>query len=134
MRRTKANMAAFTLIEVMIVVAIVAILAAIAYPAYMNYVVRAERADARNGIMDIILLQERWRANNPTYSDDLDELAGGDNSPEGLWELSLSDVSGSGFTVSAGKVGGRTDSACATMEATVSRDTAAPEYSPANCW
>lgn len=74
MKRKIKNMLAFTLIELMITVAIVAILAAIAYPAYTQYVIRAKRADGKNALLQAQLAQEKWRANNTSYSDDLSEL------------------------------------------------------------
>ncbi len=57
----------FTLIELMIVVAILAIIAAVAIPAYSDYATRARRADAKNALLAIEILQEKWRANNVSY-------------------------------------------------------------------
>ncbi len=58
----------FTLIEMMVVLAIVAILAAIAYPSYQNAIRKARRADAVDALYYVQNLQEKFRANNTTYS------------------------------------------------------------------
>ena len=58
----------FTLIELMVVVAIVAIIAAIALPSYSDQVRKSRRADAANGLGDLVLRQERWRSENPSYA------------------------------------------------------------------
>lgn len=49
----------FTLIEAMIVVAVIAILAAIALPSYQEYVRRANRAEARSGLLQAAHWLER---------------------------------------------------------------------------
>lgn len=64
----------FTLIELMIVVVIVGVLAAIAIPGYQSYVKQARRADAKTGIFEVQLALEKWRANNPSYTTDMDDL------------------------------------------------------------
>ena len=58
----------FTLIELMIVVAVIGILAAIAYPSYQDYIRKARRIDAQSVMLDIQLLQEKYRVNNPSYA------------------------------------------------------------------
>jgi type IV pilus assembly protein PilE len=62
----------FSLIELMIVIAIVAILVALALPSYTAYVRKAKRGEAEKALMNWANLQEIWRANNPTYADDVD--------------------------------------------------------------
>lgn len=67
MRGMIARNRGFTLIEMMIVVVIVAILAAIAYPAYTNAITKARRSDGVDALLNIQALQEKYRANNPSY-------------------------------------------------------------------
>lgn len=57
----------FTLIELLVVVAIIAILAAIALPNYLNQTRKARRNAAKASIGQIALLEERYRADNPSY-------------------------------------------------------------------
>jgi type IV pilus assembly protein PilE len=61
----------FTLIELMIVVAIIGILAAIAVPNYNSYVVRANRAAAKQFILEIASKQEQYRLDARQYATDI---------------------------------------------------------------
>jgi len=61
----------FTLIELMIVVAILAIVAAVALPAYFGSIRKSRRADAVTLLNQTVQAQERWRADNATYSPNL---------------------------------------------------------------
>lgn len=61
----------FTLIEVMITVVIVAVLASIAFPNFMDAVRKSRRSEAFTALSNVQQTQERWRANNQTYSADL---------------------------------------------------------------
>jgi type IV pilus assembly protein PilE len=69
--KDKAKIKGFTLIELMIVIAIVAILVALALPSYSAYIRKAKRGDAERLLMNWANVQEIWRANNPTYADDV---------------------------------------------------------------
>ena len=69
----------FTLIELMVVLAIVAILAALAWPAFTNAMNKSRRSDAMAALANITQAQERWRANNPRFQDDLAQLTGATN-------------------------------------------------------
>lgn len=61
----------FSLIELMIVVALVAILVTLSYPSYVNFVRKANRAEAQTTLLDWVNRQEIWRADNPSYSEDI---------------------------------------------------------------
>ncbi|MBM5570296.1 MULTISPECIES: type IV pilin protein [Deefgea] len=92
----------FTLIEMMIVVAIIGILAAIAIPNYQDYVRKSRRTDATIAISKVQQAQEKWRANNTSYSKILgtDEL----NLTSGATTASMSSENGY-YTLSIAKDG-----------------------------
>lgn len=66
----------FSLIELLIALAIAGILFGIAFPAYNDYVVRSHRADAHGALLDISARQERFMAQNNTYTTELSAANG----------------------------------------------------------
>ena len=95
----------FTLIEMMVVLAIVAILAALAWPAFTAAMNKSRRSDAMAALANITQAQERWRANNPRFQDDLALLTGATNglSRAGHYDLVMvaNSVSGAGYKANA---------------------------------
>lgn len=67
LQTNSSRQAAFTLIEVMVVVAIIAILAAVAYPSYQDYIAKARRGDAIVVLMENAQWMERYFTQNNTY-------------------------------------------------------------------
>lgn len=67
LRTVTTRQAAFTLIELMIVVAIVGILAAVAYPSYLDYIAKARRGDAVSVLMENAQWMERYFTQNNSY-------------------------------------------------------------------
>ena len=61
----------FTMIELIIVVAIITILASFAVPNYNSYVVRANRAAAKQFILEIASKQEQYRLDARQYATDI---------------------------------------------------------------
>lgn len=59
----------FTLIELMITLVIVAILASIALPSYRQYMIRANRAAAKEAMMDIANRQQQFLLAHRGYAD-----------------------------------------------------------------
>ncbi|VUD68287.1 Fimbrial protein [Thalassocella blandensis] len=64
----------FTLLELMIVVAIVSILAAIAYPSYQQHILKARRTDAKEALLSIAGLQERYFLQHNKYATAADNV------------------------------------------------------------
>lgn len=90
----------FTLIELVVAIGIVGILAAIAYPSYTEHGMKARRADAKAGLLDLQMAEERFRANCPSYATAIDSnsanyscgtgtLTHSATSPDGHYTLSI---------------------------------------------
>jgi type IV pilus assembly protein PilE len=90
----------FTLIELVIAMAVVGILAAIALPSYMESVRKGRRSDAIAALQRVAQAQERWRANNMTYSANMADL-GGATSPERHYAIVVSGATDTGYTATA---------------------------------
>lgn len=84
-------MAGFTLLELLITLVIVGILASIAYPSFIESVRKSRRADGIAALTQARHAQERFRANNPTYSGTLDNtgLNLPATSPDGHYTLAV---------------------------------------------
>ena len=123
------NKKGFTLIELMIVVAIVGILAGLAYPSYTDYVLRAKRGDAKVGLLNLQMAQEKYRANCPQYASGIDAttrtcVSGGNHdlvtattSPDGHYTLAISSGSAGAYTITA--TPNHTDATCGTLSIVV---------------
>ncbi len=65
----RANSSGFTVIEVMIAVVIVAVLLLIAYPSYEQYIIRANRADAKEFMVNIGSREQEQMHDTHAYTD-----------------------------------------------------------------
>jgi len=133
MRTTSSN--GFTLIELMIVVVIIGVLAAIAMPAYQEYTKRARRADAKHALLDIQLNQEKWRANNSTYSSTIGDVWGsGTTSLDGYYNLTVSDGTGSQYSATAAPTGAQSEDDCGTFAIDASGENTTGDNASSDCW
>ena len=63
----KKNIKGFTLIELMVVVIVIVILGAIALPNFQEAMRKGRRADAKNILLELAALQERFYSDNGFY-------------------------------------------------------------------
>jgi type IV pilus assembly protein PilE len=91
----------FTIIELSVGLAMAGILAAVAIPNYVEYAKRGRRSDAMAALTQIQLAQERWRANNASYTSNLSDLGASTTSPAGHYTLSIVAANAAGFQVTA---------------------------------
>jgi type IV pilus assembly protein PilE len=66
----------FTIVELLVALAIAGVLFSLALPAYNGYVLRSHRADAHGALLDISARQERFMAQNNTYTTEIFGAAG----------------------------------------------------------
>jgi type IV pilus assembly protein PilE len=134
--------AGFTLIELMIVTVVAAILAAVALPGFLSQIRSSRRSDAITALSKITQAQERYRANSSNFADrfivngsalvgtlvgrSTDTLPAGATAAttytttDGYYQLSLSGVSGTQYTVLATAQGSQvSDSSCKYMQVSV---------------
>ncbi len=116
----------FTLIELMIVVSIIAIIAVIAYPNYRSYILRANRADAKVGLVQIYQEMERCLTQYSVYNNTNCNVVGAGPavsiaSDEGYYQIQASgaNLTASTYTLTAAAQGGQTDdTACTSITLT----------------
>lgn len=119
----------FNLIELMIVVAIIGIMASIAYPSYTQHMRETRRSDAHSALMRMADLQERFYLQNNSYTATASEV-GGANSSEGYYTLAVTNVTASGYQLTATAVGVQSsDTNCQSIVLT-----SAGQKTPAICW
>jgi type IV pilus assembly protein PilE len=111
----------FTLIEILVTVAILAIVASLAYPSFIGAIRKSRRSEAIEFITRIQQAQERWRANNSSYTTNLGTtgLNVPTTTPNGYYTLSVTlpasaASAASEYTITANAAGPQTaDTRCA---------------------
>jgi type IV pilus assembly protein PilE len=129
-----------TLIELMVVVAIVALLGAVATPLYLDSVRKGRRADGIAALNQLMLMQERYRANQPQYAthlvlsgaalvgvgaaDDAGAVASVATPGAGHYLLSIAAADATAYALRAtGQAGQAGDGACVVLQVSVTGGT-----------
>jgi type IV pilus assembly protein PilE len=112
----------------MIAVAVVAILGAVALPSFLDSIRKSRRTDAFTMLAAVQQAQERWRANNPTYTDQLTAAApaglgfSSATTTNGYYTLAIDTPTANGYNVVATAVSARSqanDGNCARLRVAV---------------
>lgn len=133
MRRNRG----FTLLELMIVVVVIAILAGLAMSGYSKQIRKSHRAEAKQILSQVVLREEKWRANNPLYlgtdSSIADTTLFGTISAGSYYTVAITTVkSGTAYTVAATPTGDQLKDSCGTITYAVSGTTITK--TPTECW
>lgn len=96
----------FSLIEFAVVLLIVATLASIAVPSYQSVIRKSRRADAQAVLLQMQLLQEKWRANNSRYNPQTLGAPSAGTHAARYYRFSVNDVSATTFSVQALAIAG----------------------------
>lgn len=102
----------FTLVELVVAMVVAAILVSIAVPGYMSYVRKARRTDAKNALLALASLEERYYSTSNVYSSTPSDLGFATAS---TWPQTV----GSGYyTVTVSNVNAATSTTAATYNIT----------------
>lgn len=102
----KLRNSGFTLIELIIVIGLLGILMTIAIPSYLDYATRARRGDAKAALTSMEMEMEKWRANHLTYTSTMTDLGMPAASPDGYYEVAISNTSATTYTLQATHMAG----------------------------
>lgn len=109
----------FTLFEVVIVAVIVGILAAIALPSYFSSIQKSRRTDAKSALVGAAGQMERYFTERGTYATATLGSASTDVyqavSENGYYNLSLTNLTATTYTVGAAPTGAQADDPCGTF-------------------
>ncbi len=103
----------FTLIELIVVMLIVAVVTAIAIPSYSAQVEKTRRVEGTSALLELVVLMERYYANNGTYlAATPAALAGSASTENGYYGLTINPLVAESYTLLAAPSGIHTGDDC----------------------
>jgi type IV pilus assembly protein PilE len=142
-REPEAKQQGWTLAEMLITLGLMSVLAALALPTYHHQQRQARRSDGQAALLQLQVDQARWRSHHDRYTDSLSDLGWPtDKSPQGHYQITLTEASAETYTAQATALGGQAaDRECSPLHLSwQGRATAvwgAGEHAnsdPARCW
>lgn len=135
MKRTRG----FTLIELLVTIAVVAILAAIAIPSYQDQVRKGRRAEAKSELGRLQMAMERWRADNPSFTNCSPTPCGNGTYPSAAtldyYTVTITSTTTTGYTLTATPKGAQSGDVCGNFVITYSNGTPVKSISGSGtCW
>lgn len=117
MRCDRTPRRGLTLIELMIVLAVGAILVAVAYPSYTAQLAKGRRADAKQGLVELAQVLERWYSERGTYAGAT--LGSGGIYPSssrgGYYTLRIVSATADAYAITAAPTGVQASDGCGTF-------------------
>ncbi|VAW80032.1 hypothetical protein MNBD_GAMMA15-758 [hydrothermal vent metagenome] len=131
----RLKISGFSLLELIIALSIVAILASISVPSYSSFVARSRRSDAMSALLQLQLAQQRWRASNREYADNLATLRWADGlSPEGYYQIQIERSDAAEFVGMAIPRGAQQSDSCGVFAVNSQGPIEEAPYADARCW
>lgn len=125
----------FSLIELLITLAIIAILASITIPSYSGFIEKSRRGDAITALLQIQMLQERWRVDHPQYAAGLAAMGWTRAATDGnYYRLRVQQASAGNYLAVAVPDGVQRFDACGIFAVDFRGPVYASSYASPRCW
>ena len=126
----------FSLIEILVVMVVIGLLSLLTIPIYSNYLIYSNRTDAIQTLLAIQIAEEKYRLSNNTYGT-LAQVWSGTNSVSSYYQLAITNVTATTYTITATATGNQTQDtqngmSCASIVLAYASNTATK--TPAACW
>jgi len=135
MKNKYAKSKGFNLIELMVVLIILGIIVSIALPAYTDQMIASRRSDGQAALLNMSALMEHYYTENNTYVGATAATLNITNlSQQGYYQLSISNLTATTYTLTATPVAGGpqvSDAACGALSIT---NTNVKSPNPTLCW
>lgn len=125
----------FSLIELLITLAIIAILASITIPSYSGFIEKSRRGDAITALLQVQMLQERWRADHPQYATGLATMGWTRTTTKGnYYQLRIQQAAAGNYLAVAAPDGMQRSDACGIFAIDFHGPVYANGYASPRCW